>query len=170
MGDAPPLTIAAVDALERDAFVATFGAVYEDSPALAARAWDAHPFGTRAGLVDAFVGVVEELDDAATLTLLRAHPELGNRGPMAAASTSEQAGAGLDRMDDELRAQIAADNLRYRERFGFPFIIAVRGLDTADIATALAQRLEHAPDVELDEARVQVEKIARLRIEQLVVP
>ncbi|MCU1459920.1 MAG: decarboxylase [Actinomycetia bacterium] len=166
----PPLPIAAVDGFDRGRFVEIFGGVYEDSPELAAAAWAHRPFADRAALVAAFVAAADDLDADATITLLRAHPELGAQGSMAAASTREQASAGLDRMDGELRARVAADNIRYRERFGFPFIIAVRGLTTADIAAAMTERLGHTPDVELAEARTQVQRIARLRVEQLVAP
>ncbi len=171
MSDGPAsLTVAAVDGFDEAQFVATFGAIYEDAPELAVRAWSRRPYGDREGLIDAFVAVAGALDRDATLVLLRAHPELGSRRPMAVASTAEQAAAGLDRMDEQLRAQIAADNARYRERFGFPFIIAVRGLGTADVAAALAARLASTPEAELDTARAEVQKIARIRIEQLVAP
>jgi OHCU decarboxylase len=162
-------TIAAVNALDRAQFRATFGHVLEDSPALADVAWAQRPFADRAALTDAFTRAVESLSEDEALELLRAHPELGTRGPMAAASVSEQASAGLQRADgDEVTARLRRDNVRYRERFGFPFILAVRGRTTDEIAANLEERLGHEPAAERSEALRQVCQIAALRVGQMV--
>ncbi|HEY3672148.1 MAG TPA: 2-oxo-4-hydroxy-4-carboxy-5-ureidoimidazoline decarboxylase [Acidimicrobiia bacterium] len=172
-----PATIAAVNALDRAQFRATFGHVLEDSPALADAAWSQRPFADRAALADAFARAVESLDDDDALELLRAHPELGSRGPMAAASVSEQASAGLDRATDnghgdedgdDVMERLRRDNVAYRERFGFPFILAVRGRTADEIAANLEQRLGHEPATERSEALRQVCQIAVLRVEQMV--
>jgi 2-oxo-4-hydroxy-4-carboxy-5-ureidoimidazoline decarboxylase len=167
-------TIADVNALDRAQFRATFGHVLEDSPALADRAWSQRPFADRAALADAFARAVESLDDADALALLRAHPELGARGPMAAASVSEQASAGLDRTrpgndnEDDVMARLRRDNVTYRERFGFPFILAVRGRTPHEIAADLEARLGHDAATERAEALRQVCQIAALRVDQAV--
>jgi 2-oxo-4-hydroxy-4-carboxy-5-ureidoimidazoline decarboxylase len=169
-------TIADVNALDRAQFRATFGHVLEDSPALADVAWSQRPFADRAALADAFTLAVVSLGEDEALELLRAHPELGARGPMAAASVSEQASAGLDRAGDDehadnegdVLARIRRDNVTYRERFGFPFILAVRGRTANEIAANLEARLGHDAATERAEALRQVCQIAALRVEQVV--
>lgn len=148
----------------------TFGAVYESSPQLAAAAYSRCPFATRADLIEAFDAAAEGLDDTAALTLLRAHPVLGATGPMAKASQDEQASAGLSDIESDRRERLRIDNARYLESFGFPFIIAVRGLTVDDIDAALTRRLENTVETERATAMAEVRKIAALRIEQLVAP
>ena len=155
-------------ALDHDGFVAALGHVYEGTPALAAAAWAARPFADRDALVRAFHAAAEELAEPDVLALLRAHPQLGASGPMTADSTAEQRAAGLASLEDRARAEIAAGNARYLERFGFPFIIAVRGRGPAEIAAALAERLTHEAGDERAEAFAQVQRIAELRIHQAV--
>ncbi len=164
------LTIEQLNAMDVDAFVAALGPVYEASPALAAQAWWHRPFADRAAVVAAFHAVADGLDDGAQLALLRAHPQLGATGPMAADSVDEQRSVGLDVLDDDARGRIASSNARYLERFGFPFVIAVRGLQPADIAAALAERLDHDDVAERAEALDQVKRIAGLRLAALVTP
>ena len=152
--------------MDEATFLATYGHVYEDSPELARAVWARGPFADRAALVEAFQAVAAELDDDAVLALLRAHPQLAVKGPMAEASVSEQAGAGLTG-EDPVLDEIRAGNGAYLERFGFPFIIAVKGLGPTEIAAALAERLGHDEATERRTALEQVQRIAALRIEQV---
>jgi 2-oxo-4-hydroxy-4-carboxy-5-ureidoimidazoline decarboxylase len=161
-------TIADVNDFHRAAFLARFGEVLEASPHLAASVWDDRPFASRSALIAAFGTVVRSLGQRDALTLLCAHPELGERAPMAAASVDEQRSAGLDDLQDQERARIADGNLRYRERFGFPFIIAVRGLGPAQILAALTERLGNDTATEIAAAIGQVCQIAALRIASVV--
>ncbi|CAN5755423.1 2-oxo-4-hydroxy-4-carboxy-5-ureidoimidazoline decarboxylase [soil metagenome] len=164
------LTVAQVNDLSDTELVAALGAVFEGTPAIAAAAAASRPFADRAALIEAFDRAAGGLDDDAVLELLRAHPVLGDRGPMARSSQQEQASAGLRDLEAERLDQLAADNRRYLDRFGFPFIIAVRGLGPDAIARALADRLDHDLDAERDEAFTQVRRIAALRLEQQVRP
>jgi OHCU decarboxylase len=165
-----PLTIAAVNQLDQPGFVATFGHVVEDAPSLAEAAWRARPFADVAALSSAFGRAIESLGPDAALALVRAHPELGFRGPMAPASVAEQRSAGLDHAGSDVLARLRRDNDEYRERFGFPFVLAVRGRSVEEIAANLEARLSHAPEAELDEALRQVGQIAAGRVEQIVAP
>ena len=164
----PLLTADAVSLLDRDRFVHVFGGVFEASPELAIEAFTRCPFADRAALIAAFDQAAAGLDDDAALALLRAHPVLGATGPMARASQEEQASAGLSDIEQDRRDRLGLDNALYLERFGFPFIIAVRGLTVDEIAEALATRLGNTAGVERTTAMQQVRKIAALRIEQLV--
>jgi 2-oxo-4-hydroxy-4-carboxy-5-ureidoimidazoline decarboxylase len=121
-------------------------------------------------LVATFRTVSDELDEAGVLALLRAHPQLAAAGPMTTSSRSEQRSAGLTDLDDATRARIVAANARYRRRFGFPFIVAVRGLTPSAIAAALDDRLTHDDAEERATALAQVQRIAELRIDELMAP
>ena len=106
------------------------------------------------------------------LALLRAHPDLATRAgrasALSAASRGEQAGAGLDRLSDHDYQRFEGLNARYRERFGFPFIIAVRRHDTASILAAFERRLHNPVDAEIESALAEVADITRFRLVTLV--
>ena len=104
------------------------------------------------------------------LALLRAHPDLGTRARMSDASVGEQAGAGLDRMTPEDFARLQRLTSAYREKFGFPFLLAVKGRTTPDVLRALEARVLGAPDAEWAEALAQVGRIAEWRLHDLVKP
>jgi len=102
------------------------------------------------------------------LALFRAHPDLGTRAKVSPSSTSEQAGAGLDRLTSEEYARLTDLNDAYREKFGFPFLYAVRGSDKFAILEALERRLSSNPEDEFQEALRQVFRIARFRLESVI--
>jgi OHCU decarboxylase len=113
----------------------------------------------------------QQVENAATdrqLALLRAHPDLGNRVRMSEASTREQAGAGLSQLTSEEHDSLLALNREYRERFGFPFLFAVKGSGNRDIIEALRRRIGATPESELREALEQVYRIAWFRLEELM--
>ncbi|MBX3314515.1 MAG: 2-oxo-4-hydroxy-4-carboxy-5-ureidoimidazoline decarboxylase [Actinobacteria bacterium] len=162
------LEIDAIDAMSTDDAALLLGDVLEDAPDLARLVVDRRPFGSVDGLVAAFDAVLDGLDPERALVLLRAHPELGSRAPMAAASVDEQASAGLTDAEEELRTRLATANQAYRERFGFPFVLAMRGRTAVEVLPELERRVANDPDVELAAALAQVREIARLRIGLLV--
>ena len=160
--------------LPRDAFADRFGGVLEHSRWAAEAAWDAGlpaDADTPAGLAEALWAQVEAAGPDAQRTLLRAHPDLAGRlalaGGLTAESTAEQAGAGLDRCGPDELAEFQALNARYVARFGFPFIVAVKGLDRAAILALFRRRVEAAPEAEFAEALAQVRRIARLRLDAM---
>jgi OHCU decarboxylase len=162
-------------AMARDAFVARFGGVFEHSPWVAERAHalelgPAHD--SAAGLWNAMARVFRAASAEERLAVLRAHPDLAGRlaeaKRLTAESTQEQASAGLDALTDDERQRFQALNATYVERFGFPFIMAVRGRQKAEILDAFARRLEHDRATELATAAGEVLKIARLRLADLL--
>ncbi len=150
--------------MDQDAFVAVLGTVFEHTPAIAAEAWQQRPFTDIEHLHRTMMAVVAGLSPEAKLTLLRAHPDLGTRAKMAADSVQEQSGIGLDRLSPEEFAQFQALNRAYRDKFGFPFLIAVRNHTRASILAAFAQRLENSPEAELAQALAEIGQITRLRL------
>src|SRR6202008_1377561 len=131
--NAPPLPLERVNAMDRAAFVAAFGAVYEHSPWVAEAAWALRPFADRAALERAMRETVERAGRDRQLELLRRHPALGTRGKLGESSRSEQAGAGITGADHATLAELADLNREYERRFGHPFILAARGATVAGI-------------------------------------
>jgi 2-oxo-4-hydroxy-4-carboxy-5-ureidoimidazoline decarboxylase len=119
-------------------------------------------------MVDAVRGAGED----AQLALIRAHPELAGkaavRGQLTADSKAEQSGAGLNQCSPQEFARLQELNRAYNAKFGFPFIIAVKGLDRAAIIARFAERLERDRATEFEEALQQIARIAWLRLEALV--
>ena len=161
--------------MDRQAFVDSYGGVFEHSPWIAERAHDAGigpANNTAQGLHAALRTRFRLASENDRLDVLKAHPDLA--GKLAAAerltadSTREQAGAGLDALTDDERRRFTQLNTDYVDRFGFPFIIAVKGLDKARILQAFEQRISHEPDVEFTEACTQVERIALLRLKDML--
>lgn len=170
-----PLTLDALNAASPDALGALLDGVYEHSPWVAARAAAKRPFASLAGLKRALVEVVQEAGDDERLALLRAHPELAGKAMVARAltaeSTGEQNAAGLAHCTPEEFAQLQRLNADYGARFGFPFLLAVRGprgtgLTRQQIIATFARRLAHHPDLEREEALRNVHRIAEIRLDE----
>ncbi|MGC9183936.1 MAG: 2-oxo-4-hydroxy-4-carboxy-5-ureidoimidazoline decarboxylase [Thiomonas sp.] len=149
------------------------GGVYEHSPWIAQRTAASRPFATLAALKQALVQTVRSASRAEQLALIRAHPELAGKaaiaGELTAESTDEQGRAGLAHCSPQEFARITALNAAYGERFGFPFLLAVRGprgtgLTRAQIIATLERRLDNPPDEEFAEALRQIHRIAELRL------
>lgn len=157
-------------ALSHDAFLATFGPVYEASPWVAEGVWPAVARGELddpPALAEAMRAIVEAAPRDQRLALLRAHPQLAVAGRMAEASVQEQRGAGLDQCSPDELADFRRLNAAYDERFGHPFIVAVKGLTRADILTAFATRLANDADTEFATAMAQIHRIAGFRLAAL---
>jgi 2-oxo-4-hydroxy-4-carboxy-5-ureidoimidazoline decarboxylase len=111
---------------------------------------------------------VENATFAESLALLQAHPDLGARARLSPASTEEQAGAGLDSLTPGEFEQLHRLNAAYRNRFRFPFLLAVKGSTKHDVLRALQARIQSSPEDEYREALRQVYRIARFRLEDIV--
>lgn len=162
------MTISELNALSCEQFAAAVGWVFEHSPWVAERAWPRRPFRDLKQLHEAMAGEVERASRDEQLALLRAHPDLGARARMSQASVGEQAGAGLDQVLPEEYQRLHELNTAYREKFGFPFLYAVKGSTKYDILQALEQRLQRPSDEEFREALNQVYRIAWFRLEEVV--
>lgn len=159
---------------DKDAFMTAYGGVYEHSPWIANTAWETCPHAdldTIEGLHGALQQIVDTADEDAQLKLICAHPDLAGkaamRGELTSESKTEQAGAGLDQCSSEEFEEFQNLNGAYKAKFGFPFIIAVKGLDRFDILAAFRTRLNHDQPTEFKTALTQIHKIARLRLADL---
>jgi 2-oxo-4-hydroxy-4-carboxy-5-ureidoimidazoline decarboxylase len=162
------MTLDQLNASDRDRFVAALGAIFEESPWAAERAWRHRPFTSVEALHQAMIAEVSGASRDEQLALLRAHPDLGTRARMTRASAGEQAGAGLDRLTPDEFDRLRQLNAEYREKFRFPFLFAVKGSTKHDVLAALAARLGAAPDEEFAEALRQVYRIAWFRLQDAV--
>jgi OHCU decarboxylase len=161
--------------MDRNAFVLTFGQVFEHSPWIAERAYDRGlpADADRAdGLHRALCAVLREASEAEQRALIDAHPDLAGRlalaGRLTEESAREQASAGLDRLTDRERARFVALNDAYRARFGFPFVMAIKGRSKAEILAAFERRLDHDAAAEQRTALAEIERIALLRLKELL--
>ncbi len=157
-----------VNDMDRGTFVAVFGGVFEDSPWVAEEAWRLRPFNSEAHLVETLCETVRTAGRERQLALLCAHPELGARKPLTGYSAREQDKAGLQQGQGERVALLADLNRRYRDKFGFPFIIAVKGLDPDRIIECFRERLGNSLEDEFAECLGQVFRIAGFRLEGLL--
>jgi OHCU decarboxylase len=166
------ITLAQLNALAPAEFTATLGGIFEHSPWVAQRAAAARPFSSRLQLLDSMRAAVDEATLAAQLALIRAHPKLGVRGPsltqLTTASGDEQRRAGLHSCAPAHDDRLQQLNALYLERFGFPFILAVRGHDPASIIANLERRLGSEGESERRTALTQIGAIAAYRLADLV--
>jgi len=162
------VTIVELNACDRKSFVDALGWIFEGSPWVAARAWTHRPFGGVAELHAIMTGEVVAATTQEQLALLREHPDLGTRARMSDASVGEQAGAGLDRLTREEFDRLQRLTSAYRDKFGFPFLLAVKGRSTLDVLDTLEARIGGSRDDEWAEALAQVSRIAGWRLHDLI--
>jgi 2-oxo-4-hydroxy-4-carboxy-5-ureidoimidazoline decarboxylase len=165
------MTLDELNRMDARAFSETLGSIYEHSRWVAEHAFARRPFASVDALHAAMAGGVAEADEATKLALIRAHPELAGkamaRKELTADSTTEQSGAGLTQCSPEELARLTDLNARYNAKFGFPFILAVKGYDRAGVIREFARRLENNRAAEFAESLRQIDRIARLRLEAL---
>ena len=166
------MNLAEVNAMDRVAFVTALGGIFEHSPWVAERAFDARPFAGVEALHGAMVAAMRGAPHAEQLALIRAHPELAGRAmvrnELTADSTKEQAGAGLTQCTPAEYARLVDLNARYNAKFGFPFILAVRGYDRQGVIAEFARRVERSAEEEFDDALAQIARITRFRLDALM--
>jgi 2-oxo-4-hydroxy-4-carboxy-5-ureidoimidazoline decarboxylase len=169
---AAPISTDELRHLDRDRFVELFGGVFEHAPWVAEEAFDSAPFASLEALHRAMVDAMYRAPRARQLALIRVHPDLAGRaairGELTAASTAEQTRAGLDQCTPAEFERFRELNAKHRQKFGFPFILAVKGKTRAEILAAFAHRLDNSPQAEFEEALNQVARIARMRLEDLI--
>ncbi|MGN6668929.1 MAG: 2-oxo-4-hydroxy-4-carboxy-5-ureidoimidazoline decarboxylase [Trinickia sp.] len=161
-----------LNSMPRDAFEAALSGIFEHSPWVAEQAADARPFASVDALYTKMRDIVANAGDTRQLALINAHPELAGkaavRGELTAESTREQSGAGLASCTQEQFDKLQRLNAQYRAKFGFPFILAVRGYDRAGIIANFEMRVNNSREDELRTSLEQIYRIARFRIDDLV--
>ena len=169
---AGPVDMAPINAMDRAAFVQKFGGIFENSPWVAEKAWEKRPFASLDAMHAAMVDVVKYAAAPMQLALLQSHPDLAGKeaqaGTMTASSVAEQASAGLNALTHEEMVQISDLNAAYRNKFGFPFIIAVRMHTKEGILFEFNRRLRNETQTEFGNDLQNVYIITRLRLNKLL--
>ena len=166
------MNISALNACDRASFVNALGAIFEHSPWVVDSAWCRRPFAAADDLMAAMLAVIEAASDNEKLALIRRHPDLAGKAARAGAltehSASEQAGVCLDQLSDEEYGRFHRLNDAYKARFGFPFVIAVRGHNRETILAEFATRLQNDQGSEIAEALHNIGLIAQFRLEGML--
>lgn len=157
--------------MDRSSFTNSLGAVFEHSPWVAEAAWPARPFADVAALHRAMVAAVRAVSIERQVELICAHPDLAGRAArssaLTASSVAEQGSAGLLSLSVAEYDRFHRLNAAYRERFGFPFVIAVRHHSKATVLAAFETRLGNSRDAEIEAALQEIFTITRLRLDAL---
>lgn len=162
------LTLEQVNKLSADEFAQAFGDVAEHSPWVAEGAAVMRPYAARADMIEAFNTALEAAGHAAQLILINAHPDLAGKAKLTADSQSEQAGAGLDTLNADELARFTDLNGRYKAKFEFPFIFAVKGATKYQILESFELRIDNDAEAEFATAIENIKRIFMFRIEDQV--
>lgn len=162
----PMYKIDEINQTNHEEFMEITDGIFEHSPWIAKKAEKAKPFSSLQHLHQEMVTIVENSSYEEKLTLIKAHPNLGERVAMTTDSTKEQSGSGLQNLTPEEYEQFLSMNQLYMEKFGFPFILAVRGKDKHQIYQAMVSRFQNSDDIEFQTALAEIYKIAGLRLQE----
>jgi len=164
------LDLDAINKMDQATFVKEFGPIFEKSPWVAEQAWNSRPFSSVEDLHQKMFNVIANAPRDKQIAFLNQHPELAGKeaqaGQMTTDSVAEQASAGLNALSKEEIARLAKGNAEYRAKFGFPFMIFVRGHTKEGIYFYLDRRLQNDPDTELKNALAQVYGITLFRLKR----
>jgi 2-oxo-4-hydroxy-4-carboxy-5-ureidoimidazoline decarboxylase len=164
-------TLEQLNTMSTDAFTAALSGIFEHSPWVAVEAADKRPYGSVDVLHRTMSGIVEAAGEEKQLALINAHPELAGkaavRGELTEESTREQSGSGLSQCTQEEFDKLQSLNRAYREKFGFPFILAVRGYDRHGIIANFESRVNNSRADEMRASLDQIYRIARFRLDDL---
>ena len=162
-------SLSQLNQMSQSEFTDTLGAVFEDSPWVAQKACLKRPFANLDSLHQGMVEVVQAATLDEQLTLIRLHPDLGNKAKMSESSVKEQAGAGLSQLTPQEYERFQSLNNAYKNRFGFPFIVAVKNQTKDSILESFERRLKNSIDRERAQALAEIAQIARFRLEEIIV-
>ena len=160
--------IAQLNQMSQTEFTESLAKIFEDSPWVAEKTWQKRPFIDVESLHQAMVETVNESSLSEKLDLICAHPDLATKTKMAEASVKEQAGVGLDRLNLEEYNHFQQLNQAYKDKFAFPFIVAVKNHTKESILEAFKQRLENSLEAERQQALTEIAKIAKFRLLDLI--
>ena len=159
-----------IEKLSEAEFIEVFSNIFENASWIAKRLYEQKPFKNFQDLSIKMISIFDKTDDQSKLKILNSHPDLANKtkiGSLTSDSNKEQSNAGLDRCTEVEFNEFKNLNTKYKNKFGFPFIIAVKGINKSEILINFRKRILSEKKIEFDEAIKQVKKIASLRLEEL---
>ena len=153
--------------LNKDEFISMFGVIFEKTQWIAEKLFDLRPFKDKDDLINKMIQIYESSSKNEILKILNAHPKLAVEKNLTEHSSKEQSRANLKNCTQEEYDEFKILNNNYEKKFGFPFIIAVKGKDKIEILNNFRQRINNDIEFEFKESKKQVRKIALFRLDEL---
>ena len=161
-------SIEKINQLSESEFIGTFGNIFEKTNWIANKAFNSKPFKDFEDFISTIIEIYENSSKEDCLTIFNAHPELAVEKKLTEDSHKEQIGANLNQCNNEEFTEFKNLNIKYRIKFGFPFIIAVKGKNKNEILNNFRKRIENEINLEFNEAKEQVKKIATFRLNEII--
>ena len=161
-------SIEKINRLSENEFIGTFGNIFEKTNWIANRAFNSKPYRNFNEFISTIIKIYENSSKEDCIKIFNAHPELAVEKKLTEDSHKEQKGANLNRCNNEEFNEFKNLNYEYKKKFGFPFIIAVKGKNKSEILINFRKRIKNEIDLEFDEAKVQVKKIANFRLNEII--
>ena len=153
--------------LNQGKFISLFGVIFEKTEWIAEKLFDLKPFNNKEDLINKMIKIYEASSKDEILNILRSHPKLAVEKKLTKHSNQEQSRANLKNCTQEEFNEFTKLNYEYEKKFGFPFIMAVKGKDKIDILNNFRQRINNNIEFEFEESKKQVKKIALFRLNEL---
>ena len=161
-------TIDNINSLNKSEFLSIFGNVFEKTESVALKVFELKPFKDFDDIISKMLKIYEEYDRDKILEILNSHPELAIEKKLTINSKLEQTSANLNECSEEEFKEFRKLNIEYKTKFGFPFIIAVKGKNKNEILVNFKERIKNDLNKEFFEAKIQVKKIASFRLEDIL--
>ena len=154
--------------LGKTEFISTFGNIFEKTEWIAERCYESKPYNNTDELVSKMMKIFENIEKEKHLKILNSHPDLAVAKKLTEDSKNEQKNANLNQCTDEEFVEFKKLNEEYKKKFGFPFIVAVKGKNKEEILNSFRQRITNNINLEFEEAKKQVKKIANFRLSEII--
>ena len=161
-------SIEKINLLSENEFIGTFGNIFEKTNWIANRAFNSKPYRNFNEFISTIIKIYENSSKEDCIKIFNAHPELAVEKKLTEDSHKEQKGANLNRCNDEEFNEFKNLNYEYKKKFGFPFIIAVKGKNKSEILINFRNRIKNEMDLEFEAAKNQVKKIATFRLKEII--
>ena len=161
-------SIEKINRLSENEFIGTFGNIFEKTNWIANRAFNSKPYRNFNEFISTIIKIYENSSKEDCIKIFNAHPELAVEKKLTEDSHKEQKGANLNRCNNEEFNEFKDLNYEYKKKFGFPFIIAVKGKNKSEILINFRNRIKNEMDLEFEEAKNQVKKIATFRLKEII--
>ena len=154
--------------LSKAEFISIFGNIFEKTEWIAEKCYESKPYNNLDELVSKMMKIFENIEKERHLEILNSHPDLAVEKKLTEDSKNEQKNASLNQCNDEEFIEFKKLNEEYKKKFGFPFIIAVKGKNKEEILNSFRQRITNNINLEFEEAKKQVKKIANFRLSEII--
>ena len=154
--------------LSKVEFISIFGNIFEKTEWIAERCYESKPYNNLDELVSKMMKIFDNIEKERHLEILNSHPDLAVEKKLTKDSKNEQKNASLNQCTDEEFLEFKKLNEEYKKKFGFPFIVAVKGKNKEEILNSFRQRITNNINLEFEEAKKQVKKIASFRLGEII--